>query len=149
MPTIVLISGATCGLGKGLLELYLIKQNHIVIDANRDPAHASSKALADIPTDPDSKLIIVKTDASVKTDPFKAVKELEKQGINHLNLVIANAGVSSVYPFVKDLKVVDLHANLLPNVFGVIWLYQTTRPLLLKAEKHKWVTMGSSAGWLE
>lgn len=148
-PTIVLISGANRGLGKGLLELYLVKPNHIVIAANRDPAHASSKALADLPTGPDSKLIVVKTDASVEADPFEAVKELEKQGIDHLDLVIANAGVSTVYPFVKDLRIADLQANLVPNVFGVVWLYQATRPLLLKAEKPKWVTMGSSSGWLE
>ena len=148
-PTIVLISGANRGLGKGLLELYLAKPDHVVIAANRDPEHASSKALADLPSGPNSKLIVVKVDASVEADPFEAVKELEKQGIDHLDLVIANAGVSTTYPFVKDLKTADLQAHIEPNVFGVVWLYQATRPLLLKAEEPKWVTMGSSAGWLE
>ena len=148
-PTIVLISGANRGLGKGLLTLYLTKPDHIVIAANRDPSAASSKALAVLPTGANSKLIVVKSDASVETDPFEAVKELEKQGIDHLDLVIANAGVSTTYPFVKDVKIADLQAHIVPNVFGVVCLYQATRELLNKAEKPKWVTMGSSAGWLE
>ena len=147
-PTVVLISGANRGLGKGLLELYLAKPEHTVIAFNRDPSHASSKALSELPTGSGSKLIVVKSDATVETDPLEAVKELEKQGIDHLDLVIANAAVGSIYPFVKDIKIVDLQAHLEANVFGVVMLYQATRPLLLKAETPKYVTMGSSAGCL-
>lgn len=36
-PTIVLITGANRGLGKGLLKRYLALPNHTVIAANRDP----------------------------------------------------------------------------------------------------------------
>lgn len=108
-PTIVLISGANRGLGKGLLELYLAKPNHTVIAANRDPQHATSKALADLPTGPGSRLIVVKTDASVETDASEAVKTLiTDYGIDHLDLVIANAGVSFVFPKVSELKTADL-----------------------------------------
>ena len=47
--TIVLITGASRGIGKGLLELYLAKSNHTVVAANRNPNHTTSKALADLP----------------------------------------------------------------------------------------------------
>jgi NAD(P)-dependent dehydrogenase (short-subunit alcohol dehydrogenase family) len=56
-PTVVLITGANRGIGKGLLELYLLKPNHLVIAANRDPEHPTSKALA----------LVVKIDATVRT----------------------------------------------------------------------------------
>jgi len=148
-PTIILISGANRGLGKGLLQLYLAKPNHIVIAANRDLGHTTSKALADLPSGPGSRLIVVKTDASVESDPFEAVKKLTTQGIDHLDLVIANAGVSYIWPKVSELKIADLQGHLTPNVFGVVWLYQATLPLLLKSTNPKWVTIGSSAGWLE
>lgn len=148
-PTTVLISGANRGLGKGLLCLYLAKSNHIVIAANRNPAHPSSKALHDLPTGSGTKLVIVKIDASIESDASVAVKELQKQGIDHLDIVIASAGIATIYPLVKDLNTADLQAHIVPNVFGVVWLYQATRPLLLNAENPKWITMGSSAGWLE
>lgn len=147
--TIVLISGANRGLGKGLVELYLAKPNHTVIAANRDPENASSKALAELTTGSGSRLIVVKTDASVETDALEAVKALSFQGIEHIDVVIANAGVSYTWPKVSELKIEDLQGHLVPNVFGVVWLYQATLPFLLKSNNPKFATIGSTAGNLE
>jgi NAD(P)-dependent dehydrogenase (short-subunit alcohol dehydrogenase family) len=148
-PTVVLISGANRGLGKGLLERYLQRDNYTVIAANRDPSHPTSKSLSDLPTGTGSRLIVVKVDASVESDPSEAVAALTTQGIDHLDIVIANAGVSQNWPKVSDLKVADLQRHLTPNVFGVVWLYQATRALLEKAEKPIWATMGSGSGLIE
>ncbi|POS68671.1 aflatoxin biosynthesis ketoreductase nor-1 [Diaporthe helianthi] len=52
------------------------------------------------------------------------------------------------YPKVSELKVADLQAHLGPNVFGVVWLYQATLPLLRASDSPKWATMGSNAGKL-
>ena len=147
--TNILISGANRGIGKGLLELFLAKPNHVVIAANRDPSNPLSKALSDLPTGKGSKLIVVKVDATKQTDPFEAVEELKEQGVEHLDYVIANAGVATDLPTVRDLKIATLQAHIEPNVFGVVSLYQATRPLLLKSAKPIWVTIGSSAGWVE
>ncbi|KAI1081475.1 norsolorinic acid reductase-like protein [Whalleya microplaca] len=148
-PTIVLISGANRGLGKGLLQRYLARPNYIVIAANRDPGHATSKALAELPTGAGSRLVVVKSDASVESDALEAVKQLTAQGIDHLDIVIANAGVSYIWPKVSEIKIADLQGHITPNVYGVIWLFQATLPLLLKSKSPKWITMGSTAGWLE
>ncbi|KAK7744400.1 hypothetical protein SLS62_010190 [Diatrype stigma] len=59
----VLVSATTKGLGKGLLMAYLDKRNRTIIAANRDPEHASSKALRRPPAGYGSCLIIVKVDA--------------------------------------------------------------------------------------
>ncbi|KAF4622766.1 hypothetical protein G7Y89_g14261 [Cudoniella acicularis] len=117
-PTTILISGANGGLGKGLLEIYLQKPHHTVIAANRSLTHPTALFLATLPTHPSSRLILVKIDAIVEADPFNAVKTLrEEHGID-----------------VRELKIKDLQAHLEPNVFGVVWLYQATFPLLLKAK---------------
>jgi norsolorinic acid ketoreductase len=147
--TVVLISGANRGLGKGLLELYLARPNHIVIAANRDPTHITSKTLTNLPTGTGSRLILVKVDASNESDALEAVKQLSAEGIDHLDLVIANAGISYTWPKVSDLKIADLQAHIETNVYGVLWLYQATLPLLLKSNNPKWVTIGTAAGWLE
>ncbi|RYP31786.1 hypothetical protein DL767_005564 [Monosporascus sp. MG133] len=132
---VVLISGTTKGIGKGLLEIYLTKPNHTVIAANRDPEHASSKALHHLPTGTGSRLIVVKVDASVESDASEAIKKLTSQGIDHLDLVIADAGIASKYPKVSELRISDLLDHMTPNVFGVIWLFQATLPLLLQSER--------------
>ena len=147
--TIVLISGANRGLGEGLLRLYLQRDNHIIIAANRDPSHSTSKSLSSLPTGKGSNLIVVKIDASNEADPFEAVKALAAQGIDHVDIVIANAGVAYIWPKVSELKVEDLQGHFTPNVFGVLWLYQAMRPLLEKASKPIWATMGSTSGWIE
>lgn len=147
-PTIVLITGANRGIGKGLLALYLAKSNHTVIAANRDPTHSTSKALLDLPKAEGTSLLLVKIDATVAEDPANAVKQLASQGIHYLDIVIANAGISFVWPKVSEVKVEDIQKHTVPNVYGVVWLYQATLPLLKKSKKPVWVSMGSGAAYL-
>lgn len=147
-PTIVFITGANRGLGLGLLQKYLAQPNHTVIAGNRNPAHPSSQALADLPKGNGSKLIVVKLDASVDQDAFSAVQELQdKHGIDHLDMVIANAGVSYAWPPVAELKLDDLRGHMSPNVYGFIALYQATRALMQKSSREPiFSPIGSSAG---
>ncbi|XXG96607.1 hypothetical protein Hte_002895 [Hypoxylon texense] len=148
-PTIVLISGANRGLGKGLLARFLARPDHIVIAANRNPEHPTSKALATLPKGRDSRLVVVKIDATIESDASEGVEQLKAQGIRHLDIVVANAGVSYAWPRVSELTTVDLMGHLTPHLLGAIWLYQATFPLLKKSTNPKWVTMGSVAGKLE
>ncbi|KAI1408233.1 NAD(P)-binding protein [Hypoxylon sp. FL1857] len=146
----VALPGFLLGLGKGFLERYAAMENHIVIAANRDPEHPTSKALKDLPTGNGSRIIVVKLDASVESDAAAAIQKLvSTQEIDHLDIVIANAGIAYMYPTVSELKTSDLLAHMTPNVFGLVWLFQATRPLLKRSPNPKWVTMGSGAAWLE
>ncbi|GAW14936.1 hypothetical protein ANO14919_043420 [Xylariales sp. No.14919] len=149
--TNVLITGANRGLGRGLVEAYLAKPHHIVIAATRDPGNDTSKALAEIATKGEgSRLIVVKIDVVVESDAATAVEQLTaREGIQHLDIVIANAGVAYKWPSVAEVKAEDVLAHFKPNVIGIIYLYQATRQLLLKAADPKWVTIGSSAGMIE
>lgn len=145
-PHTVLISGASRGLGKGLLELYLARPNHTVIAANRDPSSATSKALHDLPKANGTRLLIVRYDGTLDEGASGISRELESHGVNHLDLVIANAGIAYVYPSVATVKISDFEKHIDINVYGTVRLYQATLPLLKKAANPKWVTMGSSAG---
>ncbi|KAJ0277355.1 hypothetical protein Brms1b_007390 [Colletotrichum noveboracense] len=120
-PKIVLITGANRGIGKGLLEKYLARPNHTVIGTVRDPDHESAKVLASLPKANGSSLVLVKFDITVKTDGLEAVKQLEAQGINHLDVVIANAGVCFAWPKVSEIKVEDIEGHYVPNVHGLIF----------------------------
>jgi len=149
MSTVVLITGANRGLGLGLLERYLKLPDHTVIAANRNPDHPSSKQLSKLPKADGTKLIVVKLDARVWQDAFDAVKSLESQGIDHFDIVFANAGVAYVYPTVAEVKEEDLIAHVEPNTYGVVSLFQAVRPLLKKSKKEPmYVIMGTTAGSL-
>ncbi|RFU29494.1 hypothetical protein B7463_g6825, partial [Scytalidium lignicola] len=146
-PTIVLISGASRGLGRGLTSVYLSRPNYTVIAATRNSTDSQSKSLADLPKGEGSKLIVIKIDSKNESDPAAAIKEIEAQGIDHLDIVVANAGIATIFPAVADVKIPDFEEHMKVNVYGVVLLYQATAPLLRKSSNPKWATMGSSAGW--
>ncbi|KAJ5632857.1 Short-chain dehydrogenase/reductase SDR [Penicillium lividum] len=136
-PTIVLITGANRGIGKGILELYLKKPDHTVIAANRDPSHASSLALADLPKAKGTTLHVIKIDALSPTDPAAGVETLAAKGITHIDILIANAGIALSWPKVTEVKVADIQKHVDVNVYGFIYLYQAFQPLLKDAQAPK------------
>ncbi|KAJ6127920.1 hypothetical protein N7471_009137 [Penicillium samsonianum] len=147
-PTIVLITGANRGIGKGILELYLKKPNHTVIAANRDPSHPTSNALADLPKAEGTTLEVIKIDALSPTDPAAAVKALAAKGITHIDILVANAGIALSWPKVSEVKVEDIQKHIDVNIYGFINLYQAFRPVLKESKAPKWVTIGSSSAFL-
>lgn len=146
--TIVLITGANRGIGKGLLESYLARPNHTIIAGNRDPSHPTSKALLDLPTAKGTSLIIVKIDSTSPTDAADAVKQLESKGIDRFDIIIANSGIALVFPKIQEVKVEDIQKHVDTNIYGWIRLYQATLPLLKKSQNPLWVTVGSSSAFL-
>ncbi|ETS73369.1 hypothetical protein PFICI_14974 [Pestalotiopsis fici W106-1] len=147
-PTIVLITGCNRGIGKGLLERYLAKPNHTIIAANRDPKHETSQALFNLSKAEGTTLILIKIDATVQSDPANAVEELAGRGIDHLDIVIANAGIARLWVKVSKVTAEQMQEHTVANTYGFIWLFQALLPLLKKSKKPTWVTIGSSSAFL-
>ena len=97
-----------------------------------------------------SSLIVVKYDAAIEQDAFDMVKELQqKHGIDHLDIVVANAGILKSYTLVKDVKRAEILESFNVNAFGVVSLYQATRNLLQASPKKPvFAPVGSAAGAL-
>ncbi|KAH0293725.1 nor-1 [Aureobasidium namibiae CBS 147.97] len=146
MSYTILISGANSGLGLSLLERYLSRPDTTVIATVRDPTKQQS--LHDIPKASGSKLIIVKVESRSDTDALEAVSSISNQGINHLDVVIANAGYYTppADPKVAKITAKDLLEHVDVNTAGPIRLFQATLPLLQKAEKPIFAYMSSMAG---
>jgi norsolorinic acid ketoreductase len=129
------------------LETYLARTNHVVIAAVRDPPSANH--LEEIPRSEGTQLIIVKIDSSSHTDADDAVQELKtRHGINKLDIVIANAGISKVLPRVDEVHIPDLEEHFQVNLVGVVVLFKAVRSLLLNAEQPKFLSISSKAGSL-
>merc|ERR1711939_267134 len=96
--TNVLITGCNRGIGNGLLTTYLSRPNHVVIGTARGINSSLSAYLNTIPKGENSRLILLKLDSASTTDASNAVGALKlEHQISHLDIVIANAGISSYF----------------------------------------------------
>ncbi|KAA8643861.1 SDR family oxidoreductase [Aspergillus tanneri] len=145
--TIYLITGANRGIGRGLAKVFLTRSNATVIAAVRDPANTLSLSLQSLPKGESSRLIVVKVDSKSLTDPAAAVQTLQREhGINHLDVVIANAGISEDFSPVHEVPIPVLREHIEVNSYGPIYLYQAIYPLLKKSAKPTFVGVGSPLG---
>lgn len=151
MPsTIYFITGANRGIGRGLLESLIQRPNTTVVAGVRNPSHATSKELSSLPTASGSKVIVVKIDAASDADASEAVKTLQStHDIDHIDVVIANAGISKYYGSVVVTPVAELREHFEVNTAAPLLLFQATFPLLEKSDNPKFVpisTGGASIG---
>lgn len=143
--TIVLITGANRGLGRGFVQKYLSRPNTTVVGSVRDDSSPEAHALHSLPKAERSKLILVKIENTSKTDAKDAVASLKSHGIDSLDIVIANAAWAdlSAYVPVAEMKTSDLIDHVNTNSGGVICLFQATLPLLKKGTNPRFVALST------
>ncbi|OGM48164.1 hypothetical protein ABOM_002888 [Aspergillus bombycis] len=138
MATVVLVTGATKGIGKGFVKHYLQRPNTTVVAAVRAPSSSEADNISQFDCAPSSKAIVVKIDATSQTDASDTIRILAAEhGIDRLDIVIANAGIfdPSAHQKVVDMKLTDLQEHIDVNAYGVIRLFQATWPLLEKSKQ--------------
>lgn len=110
----------TClGLGRALATRFLLRANTIVIGGVRDPTHATSQSLLQLPCGPGSRLVIIKIDSEVESDAQDALKLIQSEhGIARLDIVIANAGYGTVYGDLSQAKPDDIRRTIEVNAIG-------------------------------
>ncbi|KAL2837787.1 hypothetical protein BJY01DRAFT_237748 [Aspergillus pseudoustus] len=143
--TIVLITGASRGIGRGIIELYASKPNHTIIAANRDPTHQTSQELISLPTAEGTTVKLVKLDATSDTDGAAAADTIRSWGIDYIDILIANAGIAYAWPKIDDVLIEDVKAHFETNVYGFVRLYQAFASFLKAAEDPKLVIIGRNA----
>ncbi|KAI9373004.1 putative sterigmatocystin biosynthesis ketoreductase stcE [Aspergillus egyptiacus] len=131
--TVYLVTGASRGLGKGLVQAFLLRPNSVVIAGLRNSA-SQAPALADLARGEHSSLIPVQLDSASKTDAAEAVRTLQRShGITHLDVVIANAAIAANYGPASTMPVEHLETHMQINAYAVLLLFQATRVLLQAA----------------
>lgn len=141
--TIVLITGTSRGIGKGLAKLYLSHPQTTVVAGVRDLTGAGLKALESLPVGSGSKIIVVKIDSSSETDAQDAISLLQsRHSISKIDLVIANAGIGNM-DLGTETSVNQLREHLRVNTTGPFILFQATWPLLQRSQAPKFVVISS------
>ncbi|KAK8104930.1 Short-chain dehydrogenase/reductase SDR [Apiospora kogelbergensis] len=94
----------------------------------------SSPAVTDLlatqPAHGGSQLHLVHIESTSASDPAQAIEVIKALGIEHLDVVIANAG-GGLFP---------------TNAVGPLLLYQLCRTLLQKASSPKWISVPTGSG---
>lgn len=125
-----LITGANCGIGQGLTSLILSRPSTTVIATVRN-VEKSSPELSALPAGTGSKLIVVQLDSQKEFDAADAVSELHsKYGIDALDVVIANAGMSASMGPILHTSVGNFRDHMDVNAIGPLLLIQAAAPLL-------------------
>jgi norsolorinic acid ketoreductase len=79
-----------------------------------------------------------------------AVETLSSQhGVSHLDIVIANAGISNYFGSALVTPPHEVIDHYRINVLGPLLLFQATAPLLLNAKRPTFVAMSSGAGSID
>ncbi|KAF2127854.1 NAD(P)-binding protein [Dothidotthia symphoricarpi CBS 119687] len=136
-PTITLITGPNRGIGHGFLQAIVARPNNLVIAAVRDPLSKASRDLHSLLKGDGSRVKLVKLNSAIETDAAKAIESLKADGLEHIDRVIANAGIGDVYKPLLETDIKDIHRHMDVNFFGVLALVKAAVPLLQQAKDPK------------
>lgn len=137
---VVVITGASSGIGKSLAELYVSKGWHLVLAARR-----IERLLEFEKEHPDAKILSVKTDVSIEADCSNLIeKAIEEFG--RIDVLINNAGISMRATF--DQVELDVLQKLMDvNFWGTVFCSKFAIPHLVK-QKGSLVGVISVGGYI-
>lgn len=127
------------------MEKSVSRDDTTVIAAVRDVEKDSSKSLHDVPKGKNSRVLLVKIDNTSQEDAKKAISVVQQNSIDHIDVVIANAGIShpaSIETITEDHFLGHFNTNTL----GPLWLFQAALPILQAAQGAKFVYITSTMG---
>lgn len=80
------------------------------------------------------------------SDPTKAVEEIEAAGIDHIDIVIANSGISIGGGPLETIDPKAVTESFNVNVVSGLVLYQAVHKLLSRSKAPKWLSVTSRGG---
>ncbi|KAI0113814.1 hypothetical protein F4776DRAFT_666979 [Hypoxylon sp. NC0597] len=135
--------------GNGFAETYFTRPQHIVIGSIRQSAALAPgvEELKVFPAADGSKLLLVTIENISPTDPEKALQVVKSEGIEHLDIVISNAGGSPLPTTPLDrVTAEEMTTTYQINAVSPLMLFQACRPLLQKTTSPKWVSISTGGG---
>ncbi|KAI9147165.1 NAD(P)-binding protein [Paramyrothecium foliicola] len=145
-----LITGANRGIGRALVAHYLARDNTSVVAVVRNPQTDTTLSLEQLPRGSGSSLIVIIGDNDSEETTRTGIRSLQDHGVKHLDLVIANAGMTqSKKSTMLEADMDELMALLRTNGLGPLVMFRETLTLLRKSETvagPKFVNIGSILG---
>jgi len=118
MPKVVLVTGASSGLGQSIAE-YLVTKNYKVYGTSRQPKTNEKNGVLFVPLD-------VRSDDSIKACIHNIITEN-----NSIDILINNAGVGITGPM-EEIPIEEARAHFDTNFFGPLQVINTVLPYMRK-----------------
>lgn len=141
-----MITGSARGIGRGLVQGLLKRPQTTVFAGVRDTNASAATELQRFETGSGSKLILLKLDATKKSDNEAAVSTIKSHGISHVDVVIANAGIATGLHKSTEIPEKDFLETYQANTLGPIFLFQAVEPLLSAASNPRFFVTTSLLG---
>lgn len=143
MNTIVLITGATSGIGKACAQKFAAAKNDLIITGRR------KERLDDLKKELEAahgvKVLPLCFDVQDKEAAFSAINDLPKAWQN-ISILINNAGLAMGRDNFEDADLKDWETMLNTNVNGLIYVSRAVLPFMIAQKKGHIINMGSVAG---
>lgn len=143
MNTIVLITGATSGIGKACAQKFAAAKNDLIITGRR------KERLDDLKKELEAahgvKVLPLCFDVQDKEAAFSAINDLPKAWQN-ISILINNAGLALGRDNFEDADLKDWETMLNTNVNGLIYVSRAVLPFMIAQKKGHIINMGSVAG---
>ncbi|KAL4911660.1 hypothetical protein BDW62DRAFT_59947 [Aspergillus aurantiobrunneus] len=140
MSQVVLVTGASRGIGKGLVGHYLARPDTTVIATVRDTTSVTAKELGSLQKGDGSRIIIVELIADNSHSAGTAAASIRTQHhIDHIDIVVANAGICDHWGPIVEVAEQGVTSHFEVNVLGPLRLFQAMAPLLQKARSPKFI----------
>lgn len=143
MNTIVLITGATSGIGKACAQKFAAAKNDLIITGRR------KERLDDLKKELEAahgvKVLPLCFDVQDKEAVFSAINNLPEVWKN-ISILINNAGLALGKDNFEDADLKDWETMLNTNVNGLIYVSRAVLPFMIAQKKGHIINMGSVAG---
>ncbi|KAL0260778.1 hypothetical protein SLS55_004469 [Diplodia seriata] len=144
MAQAYLVTGAARGIGFGLVEALVQRPGVTVAAAIRDITKKEGVEQLNAKAAKGSKVVAVQIRAGNTDDAQALPATLSGHGIDHLDAVIANAGISNYYGTAATTPLEEYRDHFEVNTIGLVTLFQSVLPLLEKSQKPIFVYVSSA-----
>lgn len=139
---VVVITGASSGLGETTARLLASKGANVVLGARRE--ENLIKITNEINSEINGKAVYLKTDVT-KKDDVQALIEKAVSEFGKIDVLINNAGLMSIAPM-DQLKIDEWESMIDINIKGVLYGIAATLPIFQKQESGHFINISSVAG---
>ena len=139
-----IVTGAASGIGFACAKRFAEEGASFIIIVDIAEEAAQAKATAIMDANPDCKVIAVKTDVT-KEEDVKHVFEVLLQNVDHLDIMLNCAGISSLTPL-SDFTVEKWDRTMAINVRSVFMFCKEAYAVMAPKKYGRIINMGSQAG---
>lgn len=143
MNNIVLITGATSGIGKACAQKFAAAKHNLIITGRRKERLATVKL--ELESEHGIKVLPLCFDVQDKAAVFAAINSLPAEW-QAISILINNAGLALGRDSFEDADLTDWETMLNTNVHGLLYVSRAVLPFMIAQKKGHIVNMGSVAG---